>query len=116
MQGGARGSCLHQSYAVHPLPFRDRKVPKMNPPADQAMQQAVERRRSAEAARKARIFDPRVRILGIDTRALGHQVEDKKHRQDLDMQRDRAFGEPVEPVELQTFINSSSCSSLQKSI
>lgn len=64
----------------------------MNLPADKSIEETVERRRSAETARKARIFNTRLRVMGIDTNALSKQVEDKKHRQNMEMQCDQAFG------------------------
>lgn len=49
-------------------------------------------RRAAETARKARIFNTRLRVMGIDIDALNKQVEEKKHRQDTEMQLDKTFG------------------------
>lgn len=69
----------------------------MNLPADKSIEKAVERRRSAETARKARIFNTRLRVMGIDTNALSKQVEDKKQRQNMEMQCDKAFGKPITP-------------------
>ncbi|TWW56627.1 RIB43A-like with coiled-coils protein 1 isoform X1 [Takifugu flavidus] len=63
----------------------------MNLPADKSIEKAVARRRSAETARKARIFNTRLRVMGIDTNALSKQVEDKKQRQNMEMQCDKAF-------------------------
>ncbi|KAM3618372.1 uncharacterized protein V6R79_019726 [Siganus canaliculatus] len=63
----------------------------MNMPVDQSMENTVARRRSAEATRKARIFNTRLRVIGIDTDAINQQVQEKKHRQDMEMQRDKAF-------------------------
>ncbi|KAM6924697.1 RIB43A-like with coiled-coils protein 1 [Xenentodon cancila] len=50
---------------------------------------AVEMRRSAETARKARIFNPRLRVMGIDVNALNQQVQEKRHQQNMDKQRDK---------------------------
>ncbi|KAM9350480.1 RIB43A-like with coiled-coils protein 1 [Symphorus nematophorus] len=60
-------------------------------PGDQSIDKAVERRRSAETARKARIFNTRLRVMGVDLDALNQQVQDKKHQQNMEMQRDKAF-------------------------
>lgn len=49
-------------------------------------------RRAAETARKARIFNTRLRVMGIDTDALNKQVEEKKHRQNMEMQLDKNLG------------------------
>lgn len=70
----------------------------MNLPADKSIEKAVARRRSAETARKARIFNTRLRVMGIDTNALSKQVEDKKQRQNMEMQCDKAFGKPFPPT------------------
>lgn len=75
----------------------------MNLPADQTTEKAVERRRSAEAARKARIFNTRLRVMGIDTNALRKQVEDKKHSENMEMQRNKAFGKLTTPIKFQQF-------------
>lgn len=64
----------------------------MNLPEDQAMKKAVERRRSAETVRKARIYNTRLRVMGLDVDALNKQVVEKKHRRDMEMQREKAFG------------------------
>ncbi|XP_074537447.1 RIB43A-like with coiled-coils protein 1 [Halichoeres trimaculatus] len=64
---------------------------KVDLPLDQSIEEAVERRRSAEAARKARIFNTRLRVMGLDTDALNQQIQEKKHQQNMELQRDRAF-------------------------
>lgn len=64
----------------------------MDLPEDQSTKKAVERRRSAETARKARIYNTRLRVMGLDVDALNKQVEEKKHRRDMEMQREKAFG------------------------
>ncbi|XP_017286437.1 RIB43A-like with coiled-coils protein 1 [Kryptolebias marmoratus] len=65
---------------------------KVDPLLDQSTEKAVEARRSAEAARKARIFNTRLRVMGLDTDALNQQVQEKKQQQNLEKQRDKAFG------------------------
>jgi len=64
---------------------------KVDLPLDQTIK-AVERRRSAETARKARVFNTRLRVMGLDLDTLNHQVQVKKHQQDMEKQRDKAFG------------------------
>ncbi|XP_044066822.1 RIB43A-like with coiled-coils protein 1 isoform X2 [Siniperca chuatsi] len=64
---------------------------KVDLPVDQSIERAVERRRSAETTRKARIFNTRLRVMGLDLDALNQQVQEKKHQQNMDMQRDKAF-------------------------
>nr|XP_046251663.1 RIB43A-like with coiled-coils protein 1 [Scatophagus argus] len=64
---------------------------KVDLPVDQSIEKAVERRRSAETVRKARIFNTRLRVMGLDTDALNQQVQEKKNKQDMELQRDKAF-------------------------
>ncbi|CAB1452632.1 unnamed protein product [Pleuronectes platessa] len=64
---------------------------KVDFPVDQSAEKAVERRRSAESARKARIFNTRLRVMGLDTDVLNQQVQEKKHQQNIERQRDKAF-------------------------
>lgn len=65
---------------------------KVDLPVDQSIKKDVERRRSAETARKARIFNTRLRVMGLDLNALNQQVQEKKHKQSMERQRDKAFG------------------------
>lgn len=65
---------------------------KVDLPTDQSMKVAVDRRRSSETARKARIFNSRLRVMGLDVDALNKQVEEKKHQQNMEMRRDKAYG------------------------
>jgi len=44
-------------------------------------QLAVQRRRQAEEERKARLLDPKARMIGIDVDALNRQVEEKRARE-----------------------------------
>ncbi|XP_075947075.1 RIB43A-like with coiled-coils protein 1 [Anarhichas minor] len=64
---------------------------KVDLPVDPSIENAVEMRRSAETARKARIFNTRLRVLGLDLDALNQQVQEKKHQQNMEKQRDKAF-------------------------
>ncbi|CAJ1085234.1 RIB43A-like with coiled-coils protein 1 [Xyrichtys novacula] len=64
---------------------------KVDLSVDQSINKAVERRRSAETARKARIFDTRLRVMGLDVDALNQQVHLKKQQQNMEMQRGKAF-------------------------
>ncbi|XP_010782713.1 RIB43A-like with coiled-coils protein 1 [Notothenia coriiceps] len=64
---------------------------KVDLPLDQSIENAVERRRSAETERKARIFNTRLRVMGLDVSALDQQVQKKKHQQNMEIQRDKAF-------------------------
>ncbi|XP_059189782.1 RIB43A-like with coiled-coils protein 1 [Centropristis striata] len=60
-------------------------------PEDESTKRAVERRQSAEAARKARIFNTRLRVMGLDLEALKQQVEEKKQQQLIEIQRGKAY-------------------------
>ncbi|KAL7398913.1 hypothetical protein ABVT39_016997 [Epinephelus coioides] len=64
---------------------------KADLPVDQSIEKAVERRRSAEMARKARIYNTRLRVLGLDLDALNKQVQEKKHQQNTELQWEKAF-------------------------
>uniref|UniRef100_A0A8C6SZQ3 RIB43A-like with coiled-coils protein 1 n=1 Tax=Neogobius melanostomus TaxID=47308 RepID=A0A8C6SZQ3_9GOBI len=64
---------------------------KVDLPVDQSTQNAVERRRAAESARKERIFNTRLRVIGLDLQALEQQVQDRKHQHHLEKQRDRVY-------------------------
>ncbi|KAM6928589.1 RIB43A-like with coiled-coils protein 1 [Lycodopsis pacificus] len=64
---------------------------KVDLPVDPSIENAVEMRRSAETARKARIFNTRLRVLGLDLDALNQQVQEKKQQQNMEKQRDKAF-------------------------
>ncbi|XP_042264260.1 RIB43A-like with coiled-coils protein 1 [Thunnus maccoyii] len=64
---------------------------KVDLPVDQSIEKAVERRRTAETARKAQIFNTRLRVMGLDLDALNQQVQEKKHQQNMERQRDKAF-------------------------
>lgn len=50
-------------------------------------QLAVQRRRAAEDERKARLLDPKVRMIGVDVDALNRQVEEKRRMQEEELQK-----------------------------
>jgi len=50
-------------------------------------QLAVQRRRAAEEERKARLLDPKVRMIGVDVDALNRQVEEKRRMQNEELQK-----------------------------
>ncbi|KAL0481928.1 hypothetical protein AKO1_011382 [Acrasis kona] len=56
-------------------------------------QVAIERRRAAEEERKNRIFNPKVRVIGVDKQALDAQVEEKKLLKQMEDERDRFYDE-----------------------
>lgn len=65
---------------------------KVDLPVDQFTEKAVARRRSAEKERKSRILNTRLRVMGLDLDALNQQVQEKKHQQNMERQRENAFG------------------------
>lgn len=65
---------------------------KVDLPVEESMGHGVERRRAAEAERKSRIFNTRTRVIGVDLRALHKQQEDRQERQEMEKQRDVAYG------------------------
>ncbi|XP_024149863.1 RIB43A-like with coiled-coils protein 1 [Oryzias melastigma] len=58
---------------------------------DQSLEKAVESRRSAEAARKARIFNTRLRVMGLDLDALNQQIKEKKQQENKEKLQSEAF-------------------------
>ncbi|KAJ8017068.1 hypothetical protein DPEC_G00013940 [Dallia pectoralis] len=58
---------------------------------DNSADVAVERRRAAEAVRQARIFNTRQRVMGLDLQALEQQVEERRGREEMEAQREKAF-------------------------
>uniref|UniRef100_A0A672IHJ9 RIB43A-like with coiled-coils protein 1 n=1 Tax=Salarias fasciatus TaxID=181472 RepID=A0A672IHJ9_SALFA len=58
---------------------------------DESADKAIQRRRAAEAARKARVFNTRLRVIGLDVDVLNQQVQQKKHQQSVEKQRDKAY-------------------------
>ncbi|XP_054905327.1 RIB43A-like with coiled-coils protein 1 [Poeciliopsis prolifica] len=64
---------------------------KVDLPVDDSKDKVAEARRSAERARKARFFNPRVRVMGVDLEALNKQVLENKLKRDCEKLRDRDF-------------------------
>ncbi|KAL1020922.1 hypothetical protein UPYG_G00006430 [Umbra pygmaea] len=64
---------------------------KFDFPVDNSADLAVERRRAAEAERHARIFNTRHRVMGLDLKTLKQQVGERKEREEMESQRERAF-------------------------
>lgn len=78
---------------------------KVDLPVDESTEKAVERRRAAETARKARIFNTRLRVMGLDLETLNQQVQEKKHQQNMEKQMDKALGKlkDMDELELKQF-------------
>merc|ERR1719515_511497 len=64
---------------------------KLDLPLDQKEQAAIERRRNQELARQSRIFNAKVRTIGVDVDAITQQAEDKKRREERERLRSEAF-------------------------
>ncbi|XP_046895629.1 RIB43A-like with coiled-coils protein 1 [Hypomesus transpacificus] len=64
---------------------------KVDLPVDNSADLAVNRRRAAEAARLARIFNTRNRVMGLDLPTLEQQVTERKARDEMARQREMAF-------------------------
>ncbi|CAL8323580.1 unnamed protein product [Merluccius merluccius] len=62
---------------------------KMALPGDDSTEVAVERRRAAEAERKARIFNTRSRVMGVDLDTLDHQVAERQLQRDAERQQEK---------------------------
>ena len=59
---------------------------------------AVERRRMLEEERRARIFNPRVRTMGVDVAALDEQVRLKEEAARAEAAREAAYAAEQERV------------------
>ncbi|KAI9206816.1 RIB43A-domain-containing protein [Polychytrium aggregatum] len=64
---------------------------KVEIPADNIQQAAIERRRRLDEDRKKRIFDPKVRVIGVDLPALDDQVDTKERIKSNERTRNLAF-------------------------
>ncbi|XP_033127633.1 RIB43A-like with coiled-coils protein 2 [Anneissia japonica] len=64
---------------------------KLDLPIDLKEQAATERRRNLEQQRQSRIFNSKVRTIGVDVQALNEQVHDHKLRSQREQQRHEAF-------------------------
>lgn len=64
---------------------------KLDLPVDMKESAATERRRNRELQRQSRIFNARVRTIGIDLNALNEQVQDRTRREVEEERRHNAF-------------------------
>lgn len=64
---------------------------KLDLPVDMKASAAIERRRNRELQRQSRIFNARVRTIGIDLNALSEQVSDRTRREVEEQRRHNAF-------------------------
>nr|XP_042907776.1 RIB43A-like with coiled-coils protein 2 [Parasteatoda tepidariorum] len=65
----------------------------LNLPLDEKLTASINRRRIVEEQRKQRIFNSKVRQIGIDVEALNWQVHDSKFQRAKEEERDRKFAE-----------------------
>jgi len=65
---------------------------KLDLPIDLKEAAAIERRRNQEEQRKARIFNSKTRLIGVDEQALQQQVKDRRQQEDREKRRHEAFG------------------------
>nr|DBA21640.1 TPA: hypothetical protein GDO54_018249 [Pyxicephalus adspersus] len=65
---------------------------KLDLPIDPKEIAAIERRRNKEQQRQSRIFNAKVRTIGVDVPTLERQVEERKAMEKLEKARDEAFG------------------------
>lgn len=64
---------------------------KLDLPADPKETAAIERRRNMEQQRQSRIFNAKVRTIGVDVPTLERQMEERKAMEGLERARDQAF-------------------------
>lgn len=64
---------------------------KLDIPVDYKEAAAIERRRAQEEQRKSRIFNSKVRQIGVDQQALEQQVKDRKQMEEYEKKREEAF-------------------------
>uniref|UniRef100_H3B708 RIB43A-like with coiled-coils protein 1 n=1 Tax=Latimeria chalumnae TaxID=7897 RepID=H3B708_LATCH len=64
---------------------------KVNLPQDLREAAVIERRRNRELQRQSRIFNAKVRTIGLDIETLDKQVEDRKRQEELEKAREDAY-------------------------
>ncbi|XP_072259193.1 RIB43A-like with coiled-coils protein 2 [Pyxicephalus adspersus] len=64
---------------------------KLDLPVDLKEAAVLERRRDAELQRQSRVFNARVRTIGVDKNALEIQMRDKKSQEEIENKRQEAF-------------------------
>ena len=65
---------------------------KLDLPIDQKEASAIERRRNQELERQNRIFNSKVRTIGVDVQGITEQVHDRKLQEQREHDRDEAYG------------------------
>ncbi|VDO06450.1 unnamed protein product [Rodentolepis nana] len=69
---------------------------KLDLPLDKKEHAAIERRRLFEKQRMARIFNEKIRRIGVDERAIAQQVKEKLEREESERLRELAFAKEAE--------------------
>ncbi|XP_039294499.1 RIB43A-like with coiled-coils protein 2 [Nilaparvata lugens] len=64
---------------------------KFSTPQDLKEMAKIEKKRKMEEERKARIFNPRNRLIGVDVSALENQIAEKKTNEEMERAREEAF-------------------------
>lgn len=64
---------------------------KLDLPVDYKEAAAIERRRNMEAQRQSRIFNAKVRTIGVDLKALEQQKKDREEMEEQERRRHEAF-------------------------
>ncbi|ESO95658.1 hypothetical protein LOTGIDRAFT_188374 [Lottia gigantea] len=64
---------------------------KLDLPVDYKEAAAIERRRKMEEERQSRIFNSKVRTIGIDNQAIEQQIADRKQQEEYERRREEAF-------------------------
>jgi len=70
---------------------------KLDLPVDVKQTAAIQRRRAQEEERKGRIFNSKVRQIGVDQHALDQQIQDRKRMEEGERRREQAFGRQQQP-------------------
>lgn len=68
---------------------------KLDLPVDMHETAAIERRRNLEQQRQSRIFNARIRTVGVDVQALESQVNERKCIEEQEQRRDDAFAKDM---------------------
>jgi len=68
---------------------------KLDLPIDLKESAAIERRRNLELQRQSRIFNSKVRTIGVDLGALEEQTKDRKLQEEREHMRDEAFASDI---------------------
>ena len=64
---------------------------KLDLPVDMHESAAIERRKIREQQRQSRIFNARVRTIGVDVQSLEEQVKERKWMEEQERRRHEAF-------------------------